>query len=319
MASEDLDRQLALSLANGTHIEILNAAPLEKPLLMEITTGSTSMKGVEANVPTSTHREGIPTQNDEASFSTCLQLTKDSLRASDMRVVCGVEYFEVHRAIICPQSGFFAAAVSGGFMESTTGSVTLNEECTQTVERLMSFFYTGDYGDLTSSRSSPFYIHKTGSTYSVEQRHEELLLHSTMYACATRYDVGNLKKLAESNFKRLFCPTWPLKNLPALVAEVYNSTPPNDRGLRDSILEKSSDHIDEMVTGSLWAQIVEVQGAGQLALDLLPLVLISKNTSLAVAEDQVKDQKDLIDDLSSPKKKKKKACEWRIVEIAGLL
>lgn len=199
-----------------------------------------------------------------------------------------------------------------------TGNVTLNEECTQTVERLMSFFYTGDYGDLTSTRSSPFYVHATGSISSLEQRHEELLLHSTMYACATRYDIGNLKKLAESNFKRLFCPTWPMKTLPALVAEVYNSTPPNDRGLRDPILKKCSDHIDEIVTGPLWAQIVGVQGAGQLALDLLPLVLKSKNALLGVAEDQIREHKELIDNLDTPKKKRK-ACKWRVVETVELV
>ena len=40
---------------------------------------------------------------------------KDSGDYSDLTIVCGKSEFKVHRAIVCPQSGFFRAACNEGF------------------------------------------------------------------------------------------------------------------------------------------------------------------------------------------------------------
>ncbi len=70
--------------------------------------------------PTITKTMGIDSciQTEQPSFTTYLQQTKESLKASDVTVICGNDVFKVHRAVICPQSNFFKAALSGGFMVS---------------------------------------------------------------------------------------------------------------------------------------------------------------------------------------------------------
>ncbi|CAD0107966.1 unnamed protein product [Aureobasidium uvarum] len=45
---------------------------------------------------------------------------------SDFKIVCGVDTYNVHRAIICPQSDFFRAACRPDtFQEGHTGVLTL--------------------------------------------------------------------------------------------------------------------------------------------------------------------------------------------------
>ena len=67
---------------------------------------------------------------------------------SDLAVICGGNrIFKLHRAIVCPQSGFFEGACSGGFMESLTGKIELPEEDPDIFDKLVQFLYTGGYVD----------------------------------------------------------------------------------------------------------------------------------------------------------------------------
>ncbi|KAL8955173.1 MAG: hypothetical protein Q9193_006871, partial [Seirophora villosa] len=221
------------------------------------------------------------TQTDATPYPAHLQWIKESLGPSDMTVFCGAESWEVHRACVCHQSKFFAAAVEGAFTESRSGSLNLKEEHPQTVQRLIAFFYYGDYGDLTPVSPPLFFVHKTGgSTITDQDRQDSLLLHCAMYACAVRYHVAELKTQAEGRFKALVASSWPLKDLPALVAEVYTSTPSNDRGLRDPIVALCSKHIDDLVKGPLWQELTKVEAAAQLSHELLPMVVATKNEAI---------------------------------------
>ncbi|KAL9007739.1 MAG: hypothetical protein Q9173_007057, partial [Seirophora scorigena] len=164
---------------------------------------------------------------------------------------------------------------------SSKSSLDLKEEHPQIVQRLIAFFYYGDYGDLTSISPPLFFVHKTGvSTITDQDRQDSLLLHCAMYACAVRYHVAELKTQAEGRFKALVASSWPLKDLPAIVADVYTSTPANDRGLRDPIVAVCSEHIDDLVKGPSWQELTMVEAAAQLSQELLPMVIATKNEAI---------------------------------------
>ncbi|KAL2142003.1 hypothetical protein VTI28DRAFT_1693 [Corynascus sepedonium] len=66
---------------------------------------------------------------------------------ADLTVTCGERTFRLHRAIICSQSPIFETACSGGFRESTTGRITIEEVDPDILAKFVEFIYTGNYAD----------------------------------------------------------------------------------------------------------------------------------------------------------------------------
>ncbi|WAO84987.1 BTB domain-containing protein [Fusarium falciforme] len=64
---------------------------------------------------------------------------------SDLTIRCGDREFKTHRAIVCPQSPFFKAAVGGNFEEGGSGIVDLPDDDPALVQYLIVFLYTGAY------------------------------------------------------------------------------------------------------------------------------------------------------------------------------
>ncbi|KAF2676506.1 hypothetical protein K458DRAFT_351773 [Lentithecium fluviatile CBS 122367] len=63
---------------------------------------------------------------------------------SDIRVTCGDQMWNVHKAIICPQSGFFARAVKFG-KEKDESTIDLPEDDPEIIRLMLDFLYTLDY------------------------------------------------------------------------------------------------------------------------------------------------------------------------------
>jgi hypothetical protein len=56
---------------------------------------------------------------------------------SDLTITCNYRQWAVHRAIVCPRSGFFDGACSHQFLEAATGVIDLSEEDEDAVEQMI--------------------------------------------------------------------------------------------------------------------------------------------------------------------------------------
>ncbi|OKP10402.1 hypothetical protein PENSUB_4191 [Penicillium subrubescens] len=87
----------------------------------------------------------------EGFSATMLQLSLWKLYQSgdhtDLDVICGDRVFKVHKAIVCSQSSFFAAACSGYFKEGVEAKVDLSDDAPCILERFFQFVYLGNYSD----------------------------------------------------------------------------------------------------------------------------------------------------------------------------
>ena len=94
-----------------------------------------------------------------------LKTLYESGKYSDLIISCGEKQFNVHRAIVCTQCPWIAAACDGNFMvglvlysamlsangrsmqESASGMITIVDETPTTVKRLITYLYMSEYDD----------------------------------------------------------------------------------------------------------------------------------------------------------------------------
>ncbi|KAK0660877.1 hypothetical protein QBC41DRAFT_204584, partial [Cercophora samala] len=62
-----------------------------------------------------------------------------------MAITCGTQRWNVHRAIVCTFSPFFAAALGGDWKATQDKTVDLPNHAPWMVDRLLDFIYTGKY------------------------------------------------------------------------------------------------------------------------------------------------------------------------------
>jgi len=66
---------------------------------------------------------------------------------ADMKINIGQLEFPAHRFVLCLQSKYFADALNGEFVESSTKTLQCPAEKEHAYLRLLQFLYTGDYED----------------------------------------------------------------------------------------------------------------------------------------------------------------------------
>ena len=204
-----------------------------------------------------------------------LQNLMTSSEYSDLIIRSGCEEFKVHRAIICPRSTFFAAACNGPFrvchnnigsgtilnimlinvfQEGKTGVITLQDDDTPTVRRMLKYLYTLDYDDKGEAASVATYGHGKGAGGNLQAAtatekeelsendlpgYHELLNNVAVYAIADKYDIPELGALAAKKFHRAI---WKSKlrrdmaSLRAIIDAVFDTTPDTKCELRDVVI-----------------------------------------------------------------------------------
>jgi hypothetical protein len=135
--------------------------------------------------------------------------------------------------------------------ESATRQIDLSDHSIEDLDRLIAFFYMGDYReeelattdelpsapsfqqDTSNPSDDPMQISKDITVL----KPSKAITNITMYAMGDRYNVGALKELARKKFSALRSAEW-FDELPTVAEQIYTTTPENDRGLRD-ILQKA--------------------------------------------------------------------------------
>ncbi|THX74641.1 hypothetical protein D6D04_07842 [Aureobasidium pullulans] len=191
---------------------------------------------------------------------------------SDLKIVCGSETYNVHKAIICPQSTFFKAACRpNAFQEGRTGVIEipatagrnvafcqkpiivenfdwdLDVETTTAVKLMIHYFYHHDFFEIEG-----VFEHDAQSCSTENLTQGTLAEHARMYPMGEKYGVPGLKALAVAKFLAVIPRT--NAGLTAAIMIAYSTTPESDQGLRNAMIEslycyrKAFVEVDEIQT-----------------------------------------------------------------------
>ncbi|KAF2434945.1 hypothetical protein EJ08DRAFT_722181 [Tothia fuscella] len=183
------------------------------------------------------------------SFADNLANLFETGKFSDMTVRCDNYTFKLHKAIVCGQVRFFDNALNGPFAEAGSQEINLENDDLEAVNAMFCYLYTIPYAELSF---------------------ELLLLHAKLqvYSIADKYGITGLKALSRNRFESDVEIAWEGPDYNAAVAEVYEGTPADDRGLRDLVVEASAWHLNEIFAKNdgFGDILVEI---GQLGKDIL--------------------------------------------------
>ncbi|KAI9782297.1 MAG: hypothetical protein M1816_001910, partial [Peltula sp. TS41687] len=85
-----------------------------------------------------------------------------------------------------------------------------------------------------------------------------LLNNALVYGIGEKYDIPGLKLLAKEYFSACAALHWPPENIQEIIKLVYESTPDNDRGLREIVTNLCLPHLDDLMkSDSFQATLLE--------------------------------------------------------------
>ncbi|KAL8684852.1 MAG: hypothetical protein Q9224_006099 [Gallowayella concinna] len=229
-----------------------------------------------------------------------------SAKYSDLTLVCGGREFQVHRAIVCAASKFFAAACDGNFREAE-GKILLPDDDTEAVDRMLTYLYTSKYDDVDANEGEVQMGNKesgaegnTASTAKVSnpvaddlQLQSEawsnasqdswtvakapvqvmvsaLLNNVLVYSLAEKYDIQRLKELSQDKFEIRAADEWTIEDILHVLPLVYTSTPATDRGLRNIMIRVCLRHMDRLIADDNFREIMH--GDATMCFDMLSAV-----------------------------------------------
>ncbi|KPI40374.1 uncharacterized protein AB675_7479 [Cyphellophora attinorum] len=170
---------------------------------------------------------------------------------SDLTVTCQGHTFSAHKSILISKGGdFFERAICAGFAETEKSKIDLPEDDPNIIARILRYIYTADYDACIVFDPLAALSKKSGREGAVDEsqyigsRPAKALLHAHMFAAATKFGNYSLKQSARRAFFRELtdggrygpCLHRDLPDVQRLFAEVYESTPPDERELRDICL-----------------------------------------------------------------------------------
>ena len=79
------------------------------------------------------------------------------------------------------------------------------------------------------------------------ERISPMLFNVEVYSIAEKYDISALKLRAEEKFEKAVETCWDMDDFAHAITDIYSSTPPTDRGLRDKVVEVAYQHISALL------------------------------------------------------------------------
>ncbi|RYP39208.1 hypothetical protein DL767_002316 [Monosporascus sp. MG133] len=155
---------------------------------------------------------------------------------SDATVRCSGKEFKVHKLVLSAQSEFFSKAFTGDWKESDSGQIDLEEVDVNVVEAMLHFMYHFDYNNTHGAST--------------------MIFNAQVYSVADKYIIPALKAEAREKFGTAISTGWAMDDFPSAIAEVYNSTPESDRGLRDLTVEIARTNINPLRENELFRDVL---------------------------------------------------------------
>lgn len=111
---------------------------------------------------------------------------------------------------------------------------------------MLVYLYTSDY-DWPVSQSISQEEKPSSSAAAESSSYKEIMDHVQMYTMADKFDIEDLKFLAEHRFHACIEGRWPLPRFPAILRDIFNETSASDNSLKATVLRLCIEHIDALL------------------------------------------------------------------------
>lgn len=91
-----------------------------------------------------------------------------------------------------------------------------------------------------------------------------------VYQIADKYDIPGLKEHSSDRFSDAIAAGWRMDDFPLAITVVYESTPSEDRGLRDLVVKTCCQNIDTLLAHSFFCETL--RKVPDFAADLVPAI-----------------------------------------------
>ncbi|QGI79891.1 hypothetical protein CEK25_006620 [Fusarium fujikuroi] len=189
---------------------------------------------------------------------------------SDFKMVCKDREFKLHQMIVCPQSPVISAALNGGFEETTSKVITVNEFSVRTVQYMVAFLYGADYrlapeperkpaqhdqgekreeGEIVSGDDELSKALPPASQKIATQTVYQIVSHLRVNAVADYYGIAKLAKLSTSKIENILKKEMDFHIIPQIIAEM--STANRDSEIRSVIASATARYIEELASSQV--------------------------------------------------------------------
>ncbi|SCV25259.1 uncharacterized protein FFB14_00152 [Fusarium fujikuroi] len=189
---------------------------------------------------------------------------------SDFKMVCKDREFKLHQMIVCPQSPVISAALNGGFEETTSKVIAVNEFSVRTVQYMVAFLYGADYrlapeperkpaqhgqgekreeGKIVSGDEELSKVLPPASQKIAAQTVYQIVSHLRVNAIADYYGIAKLAKLSTSKIENILKKEMDFHIIPQIIAEM--STANRDSEIRSVIASATARYIEELASSQV--------------------------------------------------------------------
>ncbi|CRG91090.1 hypothetical protein PISL3812_08138 [Talaromyces islandicus] len=190
---------------------------------------------------------------NRGDLTTSIQDFFNSSRFSDLTIVTKDQEFKVHKLIVCALSDYFSRLFENNWKETTENVVRLDEDEPRSVEAMIHFMYGFSYDSSGSDRG----------------RVSPMLFNVKVYQVGDKYSVPKLKEEAREKFITAVKACWEMDDFPVAITEAYSTTPREDRGLRDPLVQTSLEHLDVLLKNEEFKHVL--RNILEFAADLIAL------------------------------------------------